>query len=279
MSTTTYTNSSLVLRDGARLHYHDDGSGPALLLLHGWGASGAFFEQQMALAAQGLRLIVPDQRGHGASRDAGQALTIALLAADLHALITHLKLSSFSLVGWSMGAMVAWEYLRTYGTAGLEKISVIDMTAKIVTDDDWRHGLSGGYPVTMVAATADAIRNNWSRFAQISAAKLFARNAEPDPALLQQFTAIMRANAPEGLAQLWSDMARQDYRALLPSLGEQCQFIYGKESRLYNAETFAHLAHLTGTRRLVGLADAGHVPQWEQPQAFGAALNKHLSNA
>ncbi|WP_317203564.1 alpha/beta hydrolase [Janthinobacterium sp.] len=279
MSTTSYTNSSLLLRDGARLHYRDAGRGPALILIHGWGASGAFFERQMALAARGFRLIVPDQRGHGASRDADHALTIALLAADLRELIAHLQLSGFSLLGWSMGAMVAWEYLRGHGMTGLRTLSVIDMTAKIVTDADWAHGLSGGYPAALVAATADTVRSNWPRLAQVSAAKLFARGADPDPALLRQFTALMRANAAEGLAQLWTDMARQDYRAFLPELGERCQYIYGKESRLYKEETFIHLARMTGTTRLAGLAGAGHIPQWEQPEAFAAALCGHLADS
>jgi non-heme chloroperoxidase len=277
VSTTTYTISSLALRDGARLHYCASGNGAAVIFLHGWGASGAFFQPQMALSAQGLRLIVPDQRGHGASQDADHPLTIAMLAADLHELIVHLQLSSFSLVGWSMGAMVAWEYLRTHGTAGLEKLSVIDMTAKILTDDDWQHGLAGGCTAALIEQTADSVRQNWQRHAKMSAARLFARGASPDPALLKKFTEIMRANAAQGLAQLWLDMARQDYRALLPGLGEKCQYIYGSESRLYNADTFAALARLTGTGAVVGIANAGHVPQWEQPEAFTAALIGHLT--
>ena len=280
MSTTGCTISSLLLRDGARLHYRDAGAGAAVIFLHGWGASGDFFERQVPLATPALRLIVPDQRGHGQSspaRPRGE-LSIALLAADLGELIAHLGLARFSLVGWSMGAMVAWEYLRRYGADRLDKLCVLDMTPKIVTDDAWPYGLTGGYPDTMVAPTAAAVRANWERFAQVSAAKLFARSAAPAPALLQRFSALMGANAPEGLAQLWTDMARQDYRALLPSLGRRCQYIYGKESRLYNEETFTHLARMTGTDALVGLDGAGHAPQWEQPQAFASALLSHLNS-
>ena len=276
MSTTRCVLSELPLRDGARLRYRDSGAGRPLVLIHGWGASGAFFERQAALAAQGWRLIVPDLRGHGASPDPDHAPTIAMLAADLRELIVHLDLDRYSLVGWSMGAMVAWDYLRSHGTAQLDKLSVVDMTAKITTDAEWEHGLAGGYPATLARQTADTVRDTWERYAKLSAGRLFARGASPAAALLEQFAGIMRANAAEGLAQLWIDMARQDYRALLPTLGEQCQYIYGKESRLYNEATFVHLARLTGTSRLVGIAGAGHVPQWEQPQAFAAALLSHL---
>ena len=232
----------------------------------------------MALAARGLRLIVPDQRGHGASQGTHHQLTIGLLAADLRALIVHLGLTGFSLVGWSMGAMVAWEYLRQFGRIGLDKLSIVDMTPKIVSDDDWAHGLTGGYPAAMVQQTAQSVRTNWQRVSMLGAGRLFARNATPDPALLQQFAGIMRANHPDGLANLWIDMARQDYRRLLPTLGMDCQFIHGMESRLYRPETFAHLAQMTATTQLTGLADAGHVLQWEQPDAFGKALLHHLQH-
>ncbi len=282
MSTTADTKFFLPLRDGARLHYRDSGAGAPVILLHGWGASGDFFERQMALAAQGLRLIVPDLRGHGQSHGAPggagrRPLAIAALAADVGELIARLGLERYSLVGWSMGAMVAWEHLRACGLDSLHTLSVIDMTAKIVTDDEWQHGLTGGYPEAMVAPTAAAVRANWPRMAEISAAKLFARSASPEAAQLEHLAALMRANAAEGLAQLWTDMARQDYRALLPSLGERCQYIYGKESRLYNEATFQHLARMTGTTQLVGVAGAGHAPQWEQPDAFAAALTRHLA--
>lgn len=279
MSTTNYPMSAFSAQDGTRIHYRDIGAGKPLILIHGWAASAAFFERQTPLAAQGLRLIVPDLRGHGASLDARHPLSISLLAADLRALIGHLQLDSFALAGWSMGAMVAWEYLRSFGTGGMDKLSIIDMTARIVTDDEWPYGLTGGYPAAMAPQTAQAILGNWERFSAVSASRLFARNATPEPALLEHFSAIMRATRPEGLASLWLDMARQDYRALLPTLGADCQFIYGKESRLYSPETFARLGQLTGTPHVTGLDDAGHVLHWEQPEAFAAALSAHLARS
>lgn len=277
---------SITLADGGRIFYRDSGSGKPLILLHGWAASGAFFERQAALASPGLRLVVPDQRGHGASLQpargpsdrpqpaspATPALSIALLAADLRQLVVHLGLDDFCLAGWSMGALVAFEYVRTYGTAGLDKLSVIDMTAKIVTDESWEHGLNGDYPAAVVERTAHSVRSNWDHFAQVSARRLFARNASPEPALLRQFTALMRANDPEALAELWIDMARQDYRAVLPLLGPNCQFIYGEESRLYRPQMSRHLAQLARSPHVTGLAACGHMLQWERPQAFARAL-------
>ncbi|MBI3523023.1 MAG: alpha/beta hydrolase [Betaproteobacteria bacterium] len=262
----------ITMQDGAQLHYRDAGSGRPVIFLHGWAATGAFFDKQLPLAKKGLRLIIPDLRGHGLSQHPNRNLTISLLASDLRTLIVHLKLTEFALVGWSMGAMAAWEYLRTYGESGVDKLTIVDMTAKIVTDDEWMHGLAGGYPADRVGHTAHSIKNDWERIAKLTASKLFAHTAVSNPALVQRFATIMRSNNPEGLANLWIDMAGQDYRSLLPRLNVDCQFIYGSESRLYKPETIAHVAQLAGVTKTFGISEAGHLPHWEQPEAFAAAL-------
>lgn len=263
--------------DGARLHVRDTGRGRPVVFLHGWGASGAFFDKQCSLADRGLRLIIPDLRGHGLSQHPDRNLTIGLLASDLRTLVTDLELDRFALVGWSMGAMVAWEYLRVHGAAGVEKLTIVDMTARVVTDDGWAHGLGGAYPAERVPKTAQAIRHDWERFCAQSAAMLFACGRAPDPFSLQRLVALMRANHPDGMANLWIDMARRDYRGVLPTLGVDCQFIYGKESCLYNRDTILHVARLAGSERVVEVPEAGHAPHWEQPEAFAKALMAHLA--
>jgi len=262
----------ITMQDGAQLHYRDTGGGKPVIFLHGWAATGAFFDKQLPLTKRGLRLIIPDLRGHGLSQHPNRNLTISLLANDLRTLIVHLKLTEFALVGWSMGAMVAWEYLRTYGESGVDKLTIVDMTAKIVTDDEWTHGLAGGYPIDKVSRTAHSIKTDWERIAKLTASKLFAYSAVSNPASVQRFATIMRANNPEGLANLWIDMAGQDYRSLLPRLNVDCQFIYGNESRLYKPETIELVAQLAGVTKVIGIPEAGHLPHWEQPEAFAAAL-------
>src|SRR3954469_24777849 len=53
---------------GVGIEYADEGTGPAVLLLHGWPDSGRLWRHQVrALVGAGFRTIVPDLRGFGQS--------------------------------------------------------------------------------------------------------------------------------------------------------------------------------------------------------------------
>jgi 3-oxoadipate enol-lactonase len=89
------------------LHFHERGSGPPLLLVHGLLAAGEMFEPVLESFARQHRVIVPDLRGHGASRALPPPYTVAQLAADLARLLEHLGVASAAVLGYSHGGAVA----------------------------------------------------------------------------------------------------------------------------------------------------------------------------
>ncbi len=92
---------------GAELHFQDQGSGDAVVLLHGLGASSLdWVDQQQALHDR-YRVIVPDLRGFGRSRHAPGPFGPVPFAADIAALLDQLDLRAAHLVGHSMGGAVA----------------------------------------------------------------------------------------------------------------------------------------------------------------------------
>jgi pimeloyl-ACP methyl ester carboxylesterase len=132
--------------DGTRIAFHDEGSGPAVILLHGFGVDGlgqfgefervlpllekrqAMFREVFggapplpdpplagrrglvqALREAGARTILPDMRGFGASDkpSATAAYEGAAMARDVVALIDHLRLDAVDVIGFSMGATTA----------------------------------------------------------------------------------------------------------------------------------------------------------------------------
>src|SRR5215469_13061360 len=136
--------------DGIRIAYHDQGEGPAVILLHGGyvdglGQFGEFDRilpvlekrQQMfkevfggapplpnppvegrpglvrALLAAGARTILPDMRGFGASDKPPEktAYENSAMARDAAALIEHLGLDAADIIGFSMGAGTAAKLL------------------------------------------------------------------------------------------------------------------------------------------------------------------------
>src|SRR5260370_25295347 len=108
------------------LYYEDHGTGDAVVLIHGYPLSGASWEKQVpVLLAAGHRVITYDRRGFGKSSQPTTRYNYDTFAADLHKLVTHLKLRNFALVGFSMGGGEVARYLGKYGSKGVSKAMFI----------------------------------------------------------------------------------------------------------------------------------------------------------
>jgi non-heme chloroperoxidase len=104
------------------LYYEDHGSGDAVVLIHGYPLSGASWEKQIpVLLAAGHRVITYDRRGFGKSSQPTTGYNYDTFAEDLHKLVTHLKLPSFALVGFSMGGGEVARYVGKYGSKSVGK--------------------------------------------------------------------------------------------------------------------------------------------------------------
>jgi non-heme chloroperoxidase len=86
------------------LSYSDNGSGPVVVLLHGWPVDSRSWEPQLhPLLQAGFRVVTYDRRGFGRSSRPATGYDFDTLAADLDAVLTHLDLRDVALVGFSLG--------------------------------------------------------------------------------------------------------------------------------------------------------------------------------
>ena len=103
--------SGYATANGVRLHYVEAGSGPLVLLLHGFPQFWYAWKHQLpALARAGYRAVAVDLRGYNlSSRPAGvDAYDLDTLSDDVAALVVALGEGSAALVGHDWGAAVAW---------------------------------------------------------------------------------------------------------------------------------------------------------------------------
>jgi 4,5:9,10-diseco-3-hydroxy-5,9,17-trioxoandrosta-1(10),2-diene-4-oate hydrolase len=102
----------VVTADGYRIHYHEFGAGPAVIMLHGSGpgASGwsNFKGNAATIAAAGYRVLLPDALGYGYSdKPVNTDYTLALFNRGLTGFIDALGLRSYALIGNSLGGTMA----------------------------------------------------------------------------------------------------------------------------------------------------------------------------
>ena len=108
------------------LYYEDHGSGRPVVLIHGYPLSGASWEKQVpALLDAGHRVITYDRRGFGKSSQPTIGYDYDTFAEDLRAVVTHLELRDFDLVGFSMGGGEVARYIGKYGSAGVRKAVIL----------------------------------------------------------------------------------------------------------------------------------------------------------
>jgi pimeloyl-ACP methyl ester carboxylesterase len=93
--------------NGINLYYETLGTGRPLILLHGGLGSGEMFGPNLSALAKGRQVIAVDLQAHGRTADIDRPLSTELMAGDIAALITHLKLERPDLMGYSLGGGVA----------------------------------------------------------------------------------------------------------------------------------------------------------------------------
>ena len=110
-------NMRFVQTNGISMRIAEMGSGPLVVLLHGWPESWYSWRHQLpALADAGFHVVAPDMRGFGKT-DAPKAVEdydIRKLTADIAGLLDALGEKSAVVVGHDWGAVVAWHCLLLY---------------------------------------------------------------------------------------------------------------------------------------------------------------------
>lgn len=253
-------------------HIDDVGQGRPLVFLHGWSANGAFFVEQESLAARGFRTIAPDLPGHGSKARPDPRLSIADLSAALAAYLDETRLHDVVLVGWSMGATVAFDHIARRGTAGLAGLVVVDMTAKVANDATWPLGLANGQTLAEMLGAADRMADAWPRYAPKIARAMFSASLDPAGDIYRGTALVVETSDGPTMASLWRSLAAADHRETVRHLDLPLLAIAGADSQLYAPAVSRWIGANAPRGRAVSLAGAGHAPQLEQPEAFNAAI-------
>ena len=269
---------TLTLPDGTDMAYRDAGAGPVLLLVHGWAASGGFFDPVIDLLKDDFRIIAPDLRAHGATPAGPGRLDIDTLADDLAHLLETLGLESVTALGWSMGAQVLWSLIARHRQGRLAGLVVEDMSPRILNDETWSLGMSSGMDTAASQRALAAMRSSWPAYAAAFVRHIFARDrAASDPDLIQRVLAELRQCDAEAMAALWESMAGQDFRPALPAMRLPVLVTWGEASQAYDPATSRYLVDTLPNAQGKAFAQSGHAPHLEQPEEFARTVGHFAS--
>ena len=257
---------------GLRLHVREWGNpaGPAIVFIHGLSQDHLCWARQYdsGLAAE-FRLVAFDLRGHGMSEAPLEPEHYAdgeLWADDLAAIIDQLHLDRAVLVGWSYGAFVTCDYLRTYGP---DRIAAINFTGGAVKLGEASFGplIGPGFLDHFADLTADDLPTN-IRAMRALVKGWPAKPLPPDDVetlLCSGMTVPARIRANLGAREIDGD-------DVLRALEVPLLVSHGRADTVVLPAMVEHIVATCPSAEASWYDGVGHVPHLEEPDRFNREL-------
>jgi pimeloyl-ACP methyl ester carboxylesterase len=239
---------SLLTRDGVNIYYEVHGSGPAVLLTHGYSATSAMWQSNVSTLAQRHRLILWDMRGHGQtdSPDDPSVYSEEATADDMAALLDVCGAEHAVIAGHSLGGYLSLGFRLAYP----ERVKALML---IDTGPGFRK---------------DQPREVWNRRAQTTAQALESKGLEALGRSVEVLAS--RHRSAQGLAHAARGFLAQNDAHVIDSLAAihiPTLVLAGANDEPFLAATEYMAAKIPGARKVI-IAQAGHAPNLDQPEEF-----------
>jgi non-heme chloroperoxidase len=267
------TSQLITLPDGVELSYSDQGQGPTIVLLHGVCMSRRFFERNQRGLSAHHRVIAVDFRSHGDSPRVEGGHTVAHYARDVRGLIEALDLHDVTLLGWSMGAMVVWDYLDQYaGDHRLAGVVIVSQGPSDLLQAGWDHGVADIPTLhAHVAFMQDDLHGFFAGFVPL----MF--RAELDGATRARLLDAVMSVGANAASLIFLDQTLRDYRPLIPTLTVPHLLVWGRDEQVVPVAAGEWLLDHLPSAELHLFEESGHCPMWEQPEEFNAVVAGWIS--
>jgi pimeloyl-ACP methyl ester carboxylesterase len=246
-------------RDGVSIYYEAQGSGPAVLLSHGYSATAQMWRGEVQALGGQNRLITWDMRGHGQSDspDDPGLYSEAHSVEDMAAILAACGEEKAVVGGLSLGGYMSLAFHVRYP----EKVRALML---FDTGPGYRN---------------PEAREGWNRTAHGRAKSFEERGLE---ALSRggDEVRIAQHRSASGLAHAARGMLAQFDSRIIDSLGDikvPTLVLVGEHDTPFLSATDYMAAKIPGAKKVV-LAGAGHAANLNQPAAFQAAVKEFLAN-
>jgi pimeloyl-ACP methyl ester carboxylesterase len=243
-------------RNGTQIYYEVHGSGPVILLSHGYGATASMWAGQHQ-AFDGYQLITWDMRGHGQSDspDGADLYSVEHTLHDMLAILEKCNATSAIIGGLSLGGYMSLAF-------NLEYASRVAALLLFDTGPGFRN---------------DEARQGWNRFAEKRAAKfekdgLASLGSGEEVRISQHQSAQGLAHAARGM------LAQTDGRVIesLAQIEKPTLLLVGEQDEAFLGATDYMERKIPGAQKVI-IENAGHAANIDQPEIFNREVNRFLA--
>lgn len=254
------------------------GSGPAIVLVPGLAATARFFADAADALAAEHTVATVELPGHGRSPSGDVPPSIDSAAAELKTALDAADIRGGTLVGWSLGASVAYRYLELHGSDRIAGLVSVEQTPKLVGDADWPHSVFGGLDQAGAAGLRERLAAEPAAVISDLVHSSFAAGSSPSPSLIDELIAEGNGCDPQAVAAMLADALARDLRHSVRAVGVPVLFLHGAKSVIYPTPVGQWLAASVPGARLEIFADSGHLPFIEERDRFVATVHEFATS-
>lgn len=258
--------------NGADLYYEEQGEGPTIVFLHGGFAGLRYFEPQLVGLSEEFQTVALDFRGHGRSEKTETGHTLPQHARDLRAFLEQLNLTDVAVVGWSMGALVSWEYVDQFGTERIRALIDIDMEPSPFQRDDYEFG------TYTIEGMQEALAGIQSTPLELTDESIKALLKDPPSRELRNMMFDEETRTPPSVQGSMLLGLMRDYRDVLPEIDVPTLVCAGADEKWRGVANVKYAAELIPDSRFELFEQSGHCITVEEPERFNRVLTEFLDS-
>lgn len=268
-----------VLVHGQRIAYLDVGTGPPVILIHGFGGSMWQWEHQQQILSQHFRILTLDLLGSGLSDKPDIEYLPDEMLDFCTGFMDALQIPQATLVGNSMGAGLAIGMALTHPTR-VDKLVLIDglpsdVMAKL-TSRSFRQALETRVPWWVISfgnwlfggLVTDSVLKEIVHDHTLLTPAVLARSKQNRrrPGIIKPIMAVRNA------LPFWET----DFAPHISNISHSTLLIWGEHDRVFPVAVGAELHQRIRRSTFVTIPKAGHMPQWERPELVNRSLIEYI---
>jgi len=253
----------------------ESGKGTPLVLLHGWGLHSGVWKIILPALEKNFHCYAVDMLGHGESQaSSNKSFSLVNIRSELHDLINSIHSNNIILLGWSLGGLVAVDYLKNHNEK-IKKLILVTSNACFCKKENWQHGLDG----SVLENFSQQLEQDYKKIVdKFMALQMFGSDGYKQGLKILKHSIASRpepsmASLREGLKVL----KETDFRTSLNHISQPTLMITGEHDRLMPYQAAEAMQPLFKKADCHMIKGAGHAPFISHPTEFITAI-KNFTN-
>jgi 2-hydroxy-6-oxonona-2,4-dienedioate hydrolase len=245
---------------GQNIHYFESGQGPAVVLLHGLGATKEVWMANFGALSAKYHVYALDQLGFGHSDKPMIEYKIATWVDFLHSFMKSQNIGKATLVGNSLGGWIALDFAAQHPEM-VDKLVLVDAA-----------GLAWQGPLTV-----DLNPSSLAGWRTLLESLFYDKKIVTEAFALQVFTDHLRNNDGYTIQRTVANFSQPQFEdGRLGSIHAPTLVLWGRNDELISVSRGEKLRDGISGSKLVEFEQCGHVPQLEKPAEFNQSLLEFL---